>query len=163
MATTSKRSPRPQLRRWIHRFEDAWNAYFEAHNAWKNAFDDERGPEPRAPLYRDVVIKPLADFLNKHCFGGKAKVEVYGPQGIGGRMTMDFRYRGRLYYLGVEPVIGSDTPLMLRIRRFDLKSSGEYGPGSIGAINCMNFPTTDVAEAYPASWWRKRMVITNPD
>lgn len=154
-----KKSPRPQLLRWCSQFEAAWRKYRDVdYPAWKNSYADERGREPSAPRLDEMVLQPLARFLNKHCFGGKAETSVYGPQGICSRYTLDFEYRGRTYYLGVEPQFQDDAPLLV-LRRFDLKPKGNYSRGSIGEANCLNYPTTRVTRAEPAEWWRKRMTI----
>lgn len=146
----------------MSQFEAAWQKYRKDLETWKSRFADEEFPEPAAPRYADVVLQPLSGFLNKHCFGGKAETSVYGPQGIGGRYTLDFEYRGRVYCLGVEPKF-LDDELLLVIRRFDLKPNGDYSGGSIGEANCLNFPTTQVTRAEPADWWRKKMTITREE
>lgn len=151
-----KKSPRPQLRRWCSQFEAAWVQYRKDCSVWNNS--NERGREPSPPIYSNVVLYPLARFLNKHCFGGKAEIDIFGPQGIGARYTMDFKYRGRVYYLGIEPDLSTGATLLV-LRRFDLKPKGTYSRGTIGEANCFNYPVTRVYQAEPADWWRKRMNI----
>lgn len=141
----SMSNPRPQLKRWLDRFDELWNIYRATTSATA---------EP--PLYKDVVIKPLADFLNKHCFQGKAKVEIYGPQGICARHSIYFTHRGRDYALGLEPTMGDGARMMV-IRRYDLKPTTDHPARSIGEANGMNYPTTEVLQCHPADWWRSKM------
>lgn len=153
--TAKKKGPAPQLRRWLKNYEREWQDYQAKRKEWESAWDPERGPEPTTPLFVQTVVQPLAEFINRHAFYGKGKVEVWGPQGICARYSIMITYRGRDYYLGVE---FEDTEILLTIRRYDLPKKGEFGKNTIGEINGMDYPTTPVTKCYPAEWWRKRMM-----
>lgn len=91
-------------------------------------------------FHKNVVAR-IGERLRKQ-FGYK-EVEVYGPQGIGARVTFILKKskdKKGWKWAGIEP---SKDDLYIKDYR---TNTGKYAPGTIGELNGMNFPNIKITD-----------------
>lgn len=101
----------------------------------------------------------MAKHLNRVLWGGRRRVELFGPCGICARVDVEFidPASGWRACLSLEPAVTGSGNCMPCVRRVDKSGSGEYSNGTIGAMNLMNHPLDEPPDRVTAGWYAERM------